>query len=181
MSSVTRIWIGFVALGAGLIHLAMISGSSPALIAPLALIGAAEFAWGTFAFARTELPVPRVALAVALVPLVGWALLFLASASPSLAPIVDSVRPLPLAIATLFDLVIAVVIAVRMRRARDGHTPRSTNVEARPGRFLVAVFAGALVVAALTTPALAATEAGRSGQEHGHDFEFDFGDLVHGH
>lgn len=182
MSSVLRIWVGFLALGAGLIHIACIAGSPVELAIPFAVFGAAEFVWGTLTFARSTLPVPRIALAIALLPLLGWAVLFVATGVTTLSPVLEALRPVPLAIATLFDLVLAIVIAVRLRRLRDGRLVESTGLEQRPLAFLVAVGAGALLVAALTTPALAATEAGLFATPHGSSNDgLDWGDLVHGH
>lgn len=83
--SITRAWLAFAAIGAGMIHLALVVGSPLPLAAAPALLGAAELGWG---------------------------------------------------------------VAVLMRA-------------------VLAIAAGALVVGAVTTPALAATEAGRQAQPHG--------------
>jgi hypothetical protein len=169
MESVVRIWLGLLALGAGLIHLACVLGSPPALAAVFIAVGAAEFAWGTVAFARERIPVPRLALVGATLPLVGWIVLFLAADAAGSTALTSALRPLPLGIATLLTVSAAIVLAVRRRRARDAAArPAARPVgELSAPRFLVSVGLGALLVAALVTPALAATEAGLNAEPHG--------------
>ncbi|MDQ1555082.1 MAG: hypothetical protein QOI02_84, partial [Actinomycetota bacterium] len=59
---------------------------------------------------------------------------------------------------------IAVVMAVHVRRATDFRAaPRAPSA----ARYLAGLAVGAAVVAALTTPALASTEAGRFAVPHG--------------
>lgn len=151
MSAVVRGWLGFSALGAGLLHLALVIGSSLAVGIPLVLIGAAEFAWGVFAFSAPALPLPRLARVAALVPILGWVALLVLGGIGA----IGGLRVLPMLVASLLDLAIAIGITWILRR--DARTP---PVPLRPGRYLLSLGAGALVVAALTTPALAATEAG---------------------
>jgi hypothetical protein len=160
MTAVARAWLGFFALGAGLIHLALVIGSPLTIGIPLLVVGIAEFAWGVFAFTSSEVPFARVARVAALAPILGWvALLVLAGAAG-----LPGVRVLPMLVASLLDVAVAVTITVLLRR--------DPSREARPlrsGPYLLALGAGALVVAALTTPALAATEAGDFAQPHGGD------------
>ena len=59
MAAVFRSWLGFVALGAGLIHVALVIGAAPALGIPLLLVGLAVFGWGVFACTSPRIPVPR--------------------------------------------------------------------------------------------------------------------------
>ena len=154
-----RGWLGFAALGAGLVHLALVIGSPvPAAIA-LVVVGAAEFGWGVFAFTAPRLPVPRIARIAALVPILGWVAVLLISGVAGAAAI-GGLRVLPMLVASLLDLVIAIGITGMLRR--DPGRPASPL---RPRRYLLALGAGALVVAAITLPALAATEAGGAGGE----------------
>lgn len=173
MTAVVRAWLGFLALGAGLIHIALVLGSALPVAIPLLVIGIAEFSWGVVAFTAPTLPIPAVARIGALVPILGWVVLLVvgpALVSPSLAV---GVRILPILVASLLDIAIAVGITVVLRRqARDAAEPPIA-----PGRYLLALGAGALVVAALTTPALAATEAGDVAVPHG----TIPGDDGHGH
>ena len=158
MSAVVRGWLGFVALGAGLVHLALVIGSPLAVGIPLVLIGAAEFAWGVFAFTAPALPLPRVARVVALVPILGWAAVLVLGGIGA----IGGLRVLPMLVASLLDLAIAIGITWILRR-----DPATPPVPLRPGRYLLSLGAGALVVATLTTPALAATEAGEVAIPHG--------------
>jgi hypothetical protein len=68
---------------------------------------------------------------------------------------------LPLAIATVFELFVAAVLGAHLRRSVEPVAPPSA------GRYLAGLLAGSLAVAALTTPALAATASGEVAQPHG--------------
>ena len=157
MNAVVRAWLGFFALGAGLIHLALVIGSPLAVGIPLVLVGIAEFAWGVFAFTAAAVPFPRTARIAAVIPILGWVLLLVAIGPES----VPGIRVLPMLAASVLDLAVAITITVLLRRAAGESPPM------RSGRYLIGLGAGALVVAALTTPALAATEAGDAAQPHG--------------
>ncbi len=158
MSAVVRGWLGFCAFGAGLIHLALAIGSHPAVGIPLLAIGAAELAWGVFAFTAPALPLPHVARAAALVPLLGWAVALVATGG---SEAIEDLRVLPMLVASLLDLAIAIGITGMLRR-----DPARTATPLRAGRYVLALGAGALVVTALTTAAIAATEAGFSAIPH---------------
>ena len=164
MSTLTRSWLAFAAIGSGLIHLALVVGSPLGLGIVLALLGLVEFGWGVLTFARESVALPRTVLAGALAPVLVWALL-LVSATISETPAVAEALPLlPLGIAALFELFIAATIAIHLRRAgKSDAAPTAPGV----GRYLLGLALGALVVAALTTPALAATDAGTYAVPHG--------------
>jgi hypothetical protein len=165
VNAVVRAWLGFLALGAGLIHLALVIGSEPPVGIPLAVVGAAEFAWGVFAVTRPALPLARVTRVAVLVPILGWVAFVLVGVDT-----VAGLRVLPMLVASLLDLAVAIGITALLRRAGRDETPIGAT------RYLLSLGAGALVVAALTTPALAATEAGEltvpqgelPEQPHGH-------------
>lgn len=171
MSVITRTWIAFSAIGIGLIHVALVIGSPLALAIPLGLLGVAEFGWGVLAFARNTLPTPRAAMVVAVAPLIAWGLLITAASAlqlPALATVLDVV---PWGIAAIFQLFVAGTLARHARRERDGMPATASTPGA--ARYLTALMVGALAVSALTTPALAATEAGIYAQPHGeHDSSF---------
>ncbi|GAA1211867.1 hypothetical protein [Rhodoglobus aureus] len=168
MSTITRTWIAFAAVGTGLIHIALVIGSPLALGIPLAILGVIEFGWGILAFTRDELPFARAAMVVAVAPLVAWGLLVAAASTlqtPALAAALDVV---PWGIAAIFQLFVAGSLARHARRKREGK--RTTASAPGAARYLTALMLGALAVSALTTPALAATEAGIYAQPHGeHD------------
>lgn len=184
MSAITRTWLGFAALGAGIVHLALVVGSPLPLAIVLIAVGAAEFAWGALTFARDTPPLPVLARVVVMVPVVGWALIMIAAGTFKLADYTDALRLIPMTVATVFDLVIVVGLT---RAAR--HDAESTPPAAPPktGRYLLAALGGALVVGALTTPALAATEAGAVAQPHGNHSaptptpSYDFTQTAHHH
>jgi hypothetical protein len=140
-TSVARSALGFAALGAGLVHLALAIGADPWLAAGLAVVGGAEFLWGVLAVSRPEVAVPRIALAGALVPPTAWVALLLAG--------LPGPRPLPMLAATALDLAIAGLLAAGQRR-RAGREPD------HPGVWIAIV---GLAIAAITVPALIATEA----------------------
>jgi hypothetical protein len=172
MNAVVRAWLGFFALGAGLIHLALVIGSPLAIGIPLLLVGIAEFAWGVFTFTAGAVPFARAARIAAVVPILGWVALLVSVGAEA----VPGIRVLPMLVASLLDLAVAVAITVVLRRADAEARP------IRPGPYLLSLGAGALVVAALTTPALAATEAGDFAQPHGSDDEAPYVlDLPDGH
>jgi hypothetical protein len=173
--SVLRSWLGFLAIGAGLVHVALAVGSPPPVAAVLVLVGAAEFGWGALAIARPKPPLPQVARAAAFVPVIGWALLLVVAGTDSLGPLTSSTQLLPMLVASLFDLLVAGGLTAMLRRATPtapAAAPAATApvATAHPGRRLVAVIVGALVIAAITAPALAATEAGQLAGTPGSSF-----------
>lgn len=190
MSQLTRSWLAFAALGAGVIHLALAAGCAVPLAVALVVLGFAEFGWGVGVLARNRFLVPRAALVVAFLPAIGWGMLLLAAVTSKNPLVASSIPALPMVVSVLFTLAIAASLArlqgVRgVRRqgtpADDAATSNSTvsgsaavkadatSQPERPFRYLGGLFLGALLVAALTTPALAATQAGIANphQHHG--------------
>lgn len=140
MSPTTRSWVAFASVGAGLIHLALVISAPLVGGILLATIGIVEFAWGILVMFDARFLVPRVAVFVALAPVALWL--------AALALGVQSFLPAPLAIATLFELFIAVTSALVLRRDRVAGALSTA-------RFVVGVLAAALVIGALTALALA--------------------------
>jgi hypothetical protein len=172
MATLVRTWLGLAAMGAGLIHLAIAAGAQPVLLLALAALGAAELAWGITALARSTVPLPRMALAGAMLPTVLWVGLLLAGAgnaheaahvaglhTASAAPALGTDLPVGSMLAgSVLDLAVAAVLAVRLRRAR----PDSPGREPGVWTYLGGVVAGAGVVFALTSAALGGTAIGQS-------------------
>lgn len=161
MSTITRGWIAFAAIGTGLIHLAIVIGVPLPFGSALLVIGLAELTWGVCAMARTRLPLPRAAFAGALIPVLLWAAVLSVAVALDTPSIAAPLPFLPLAIATVLELFAAAVLGVHLRR------PVAPVAEPSAGRYLAGLLAGSLAVAALTTPALAATASGEVAQPHG--------------
>lgn len=163
MSSIVRVWMSFAAIGAGLIHVALVVGA-PAWAAVLTgMLGLAEFVWGAITFSRDAPPAPRAAVVVALVPGLLWGVGLVTRTVP------PSFAPLSLGVATLFTLFVAAALGVHLRSGAGAGIPS-------PVRFAVGLVAALVVVIALTLPALAATVVGGGSpggvispfDEHGH-------------
>lgn len=139
-TSVTRSALGFAALGAGLVHLALAIGEPGWLAAALAVVGGVEFLWGVLAVSRPGVPLPRAAIVGALVPPAAWIGLLLTG--------LPGPKPLPLLAATLLDLAVATLLAMGLRRAA-----------AEPRHPAIGIALAGLLVAAVVVPALIASEA----------------------
>jgi hypothetical protein len=149
-----RIWSAFAAVGAGLIHVALVLGAPLPVAVPLAAIGAVEFGWGVLTFARENVPVPRVAIGFAIVPVLGWGFL-LAVASVSETPALASALPfVPMSLGCVLGLAVAAILSTSLRRGPSPAKPRGTT------RQLAGLGAGVLVICAITALALASTQAG---------------------
>ena len=158
MPAITRTWVAFAAIGTGLIHLALVLGSPLGIGIALGALGLAEFGWGVLAFARETVLLPRAAIVVAAVPVAGWTLLLVVSSVTENPGIAASLGFLPLAVASLFELFVIAVLGVHLRRRRE---PDARPAAPGVARYLLGLVAGALVVAALTTPAIAAARSGQ--------------------
>lgn len=169
MSLITRSWLSFAAIGAGIIHLALvISSPLPAGIV-LALLGLGEITWGIAILVRDRLLVPRIAQVGAIAPLVLWSLLVVVATLLNSPGIASPMRFLPMGIAAIFELFVAGVLSAYLRRQADS-AQSADEAPAQPAsaaRYLAAVLIGGVLVGALTTPALAATQAGAVALEHG--------------
>jgi hypothetical protein len=144
VSAVWRIWIAFAAVGAGLIHLALSVNAPVGFGTALAVLGVALFAWGVLVVFDERFLVPRISVVGVLTPIALWLVLLALG---------ETIQFAPLAIATALELFVAAVLAVHLRR---GIAPVRT---VSTGRFVVAVALGAIVIVAVTAPALAATQA----------------------
>jgi hypothetical protein len=162
-ADVARCWAGFASLGAGLVHLAVVQEHLAEWWVYgvfFAVVGAAQIGWSLGALARVRAPLPWLVGAGNLALVALWAVTRTVGLpigpepwTPEAAGRAD-VFCVVLEIATVLALVVAARPAAR------------TATAARPssraaGRFVALMFVGALGVSALTTPALAATEAGQ--------------------
>lgn len=153
---VARSWAALAALGAGLVLLALGAEhvtAHPLVGAALLGVGAAELLWSLAAM-RGPLPLPRTTLGVLLVGAVGWVLA---------APAVGTLGAAELTAVGL-QLLAAVLVAVASRTTTSAPDPVARS---HPLGRLGLLAAGALAIAALTVPGLAATDAGAHAQPHG--------------
>jgi hypothetical protein len=157
----TRAFLAVAALGAGLLHAALAPGAPAALLGVLLAIAAAELGWAAATLARDRPPLFRLIPALALAPLGVWAALAVAGAVAASGSVL--VLPLlPMAVASLLDLAVAVVAAVVLRRGREARQDTGAL------RFVLALAMSAAAVCAVTIPALGLTEAGVAAVEVGH-------------
>ena len=171
MTIITRAWLSFAAIGAGIIHLALVISSPLAIGIPLALFGIAELTWAVLILMKDRLLLPRLAQAGAITPLLLWSLVTVTVTLLAAPQIASSLRFVPMGIAAIFELFIAGVLSVILRRQTETETePEPSTPVAQPAtavKYLSAVIIAGVLVGALTTPALAATQAGAVAIEHG--------------
>ena len=161
----TPSWAAIAAWGGGLIQLALGAGAltgvggGPAIRAVgiiLTVLGAAALGWGVAALARGRIIVPRAGLSGSLAGIL----------AATAAMILDPSRVSVFAVAAASVLLIAVAFACALVLRTAGRAVVSPAPDAvRPQ--LVGILVGAVLVAGLVTPALAATEAGRHAVPHG--------------
>ncbi|WP_442576784.1 hypothetical protein ACSBPH_06520 [Microbacterium sp. F51-2R] len=161
--TLTRSWPALAAVGAGLLLLALGAGAlAPALGGPrsaaaaaiaaaLMLLGGAALAWA-IATLRSGRPVsPRLGISGALLGILGSVIALLS----------DPARTSIVAIAA------AVLLLVIVGSFCASAVGRRSGARQRDGRTgMIGMIIGSAVVAALVTPALAATEVGRLAPDH---------------
>ncbi len=172
-------WPTLAAWGAGLIQLAtgagMLTAGPGGAARPygvvLTLTGAAALAWGVVWLSRARHP--RIGIGIAVAGLL--------LTTGALAVDTAHVSVLAVTVAAALSAVAGASTAVILRR-RERQEPLPAPAAPRasaPGAGMGGLLAAAVVVAALVTPALASTEAGRLAPDHGaHTFVIDHG---HGH
>jgi hypothetical protein len=153
---VARCWAGFASLGAGLVHLAVVHEhfQESALFGIFFLVsGALQIGWAMVALARDRMPLPRLAAAAQLAMVALWGVT--RTVGLPIGPEVWTPEAVGRAdvLCVALEIVSAGAVAAWLVLGRAGEHP----VRAR--RYLLLVGAGALAVACLTTPALAATGA----------------------
>lgn len=165
LAAMTRGWPMLGALGAGLVLAALAAGAGGAPQVVLAGLGVAALGWGVLSLRAGRPVAPRAVLGMSV------AALLTGGAAVGGGAMAD-VAGLPLAAASVFIAVVALsaALAVRARRAapvgvEEPAEPASRDPRARG--TLVGLMIGALLVSALATPALAATEAGELAVPHG--------------
>lgn len=156
------LWPALASLGAGLVLFATAAGAPVGVAVPVGIVGALEIAWAFAVLRAGHLVAPRAAIVGGAVGLVGSGFLLLTgplALIPFLALFVFH-----------WSIAIAAVIELRGQNARraaaDGAALRSPR-QRRSGVFALALVIEAMLVAAIATPALAASEAGEFAVPHG--------------
>jgi hypothetical protein len=165
MSQIVRCWLALAAIGSGVIHLALVVGSPLPLALILLVLGLAEITWAAAILVKDRLVLARGAWAGATIPLILWSALVVLATVLGEPRVASSLPFLPMAMASLFELFLAGVLGVQLRRRADDTVRPAAHASAV--RYLAAMLVGGIIVGAMTTPALAATEAGAVALEHG--------------
>ena len=166
LANLTRSWPAFAALGAGLVLIAVGAGAvgvpTWGIAAAAALVGSgiAALGWAVAALRAGRVPAPGAALSAALVLIAASGALIASGAAPA-----AGIAVLPLLAADLFVLVVAVGAAGAVRSRQADAAGRRVGSPRRSSAIGMVI--GAALVAALATPALAATEAGEVAVPHG--------------
>ncbi|BDZ64550.1 hypothetical protein [Agromyces mangrovi Wang et al. 2018] len=158
-----RSWPALGALGAGLVLLALGAGAGGAPGIAMAGLGVAALAQGVAALRAGRVVLPRTTLGVVAAYLVVAAGISAAGLLPGIG-----VAGGPLVAASALAVVPAAAAAHRLRaplQVPGSSAGRRSTVERWPS--LVGLVAGAVLVAGLVTPALAATTAGEHAVPHG--------------
>ena len=172
MSPVIRTWISFAALGAALIHLAVGVTAPFPLSVLLVGFGIAELGWGIATLAMGRITIPRIVVGAALIPVFIWGATAALGSGLGVTSAQTGLPLYPMAVASLFNVFLAATVAIAVRRAsNEVHPPAGTaaHAAATPSgwRFLTALTLGGVLFSGLTTPALAATDAGQLAVPHG--------------
>jgi hypothetical protein len=146
MSPVRRGWVGFAAIGAGLIHFAVATTAAPALAIAASIIGAAAFGWGVLVLFDERFVAARIAVFAALVPIAVWVVAIIAGLGASL-------HVLPLGIAAMCEVIASIVLAVQVRMPTSAVATTTSTVV---GFVCAGLVIGALTVLALIVSASAA-------------------------
>jgi len=168
-----RCWAGFASLGAGLVHVAAfrehLDHWLPAGIF-FAVTAFVQIGWGLAALARDRAPYPLTFIALNIGVVALWAVT--RTTGLPTGPEAGAAEPVGTADGLCMVLqgliVMSLLVAVGTARTAAPPGARTTDTgRPRPARFLVGLAAGAVVMSALATPAMAATEAGKYARSHG--------------
>lgn len=170
-ADVARCWAGFASLGAGLVHLAVVQEHLQEWWLYgvfFAVIGAAQILWALAALALDRAPLLAYVLAGNLGLVALWAVTRTTGLPIGPGPWTAEAASRSDVLCVLLELGVAgALFAAATFTASRPSTARAKRPEPAPvGRFLALMFAGAFAVSAVTTPALAATDAGAHVQQH---------------
>lgn len=162
-ADVARCWAGFSSLGAGLVHLAVVHEHVEEWWVYgvfFAAVGMAQILWALGALARDRAPFLRLMIAsnIGLIALWGATRTVGLPIGPETWTPEAAGRADVLSV--LLQLSTALLLVVASRNPRIPARAASRR-RLGVGRVVALMFAGALAVSAITTPALAATESGQ--------------------
>lgn len=153
----TTVWSALAALGAALIACAVAAESEWWAAIPLVAMAIAEIVWGLAVLRAGRLLACRSTLLIAVVVMLAATLMLL----------VRMIGLMPFVALVALHWSVAILAAVRMRQARGARSTQHRDAPQAPLRYVLAMTASAMIVAAITTPALAHTAAGELARPHG--------------
>jgi hypothetical protein len=153
-TGVAKSLVAIAALGAALIHLALVISAPVPLAVILVILGVTEFGWGMLTLSLGRMLAPQIVRVVALAPVLLWSLIVVIADVLQAPEVASYFSVVPMAVATLFELFSAIVITRQLRNEKQAPGPASSR------RAFVGLVVGALVIATLTAPALAYAQAG---------------------
>lgn len=166
VGEVARCWAAFACLGAGLIHLAVVHQHlAQWRLAGVffVLVGVTQVGWAIAALARRTVPAAGITATASLALVALWGVT--RTTGLPFGPDAGTAEPVGTADVLCVVLQMTTVVLVLVSAAVSGRgNPPSRDPS--PGLKLALLGAGALVMAALTTPALAATDAGAHAHPH---------------
>lgn len=167
MSALGRLvqsWPMLGSIGAGLVLIALAAGAEIVAGAVLAGCGIAALGWGMLALRAGRPVAPRATVGASVVLLVATAAL-----AADGMPAGQGIPALPLLAADLLIAIAALGAAaeLRSRRQHSASPARDSTPGSVRGLRVTGLLAGGALVAALATPALAATDAGDMAVPHG--------------
>ena len=164
-SDVTRCWAGFASLGAGLVHLAVVQEHLAEWWVYgvfFAVIGALQILWALVALARDDAPFAGLVAIVNAGVIALWVATRTVGLPVGPEPWTSEAVGRADTLCTVLEAMVVVLLLTTSRVPREVAPPRLA-----PGARLALMGAGALVMATITTPALAATESGEHAHPHG--------------
>jgi hypothetical protein len=163
-ADVARCWASFASLGAGLVHLAVVQEHLEEWWLYgvfFAAVGTAQIGWALAALARDRAPLLRTVVFGNLAVVVLWAVTRTVGLPVGPEPWAAEAAGRADVLCSLLEVAVAGAL---LAAARYAVQPAATG---RPVvRAVTLLFAGALAVSAVTTPALAATPAGGHAHHH---------------
>ena len=159
---IRALWPALASLGAGLVLCATAAGAPPAIALPVGVAAVAVLIWAFSVLRAGRLVMPRAAVAGGAIGILGSGFLLLTGPLALIPFLALFVFSWSIAIAAVVEL-----RAKRVARLPDVHPAPVGRTPGRAGAFTMALVLEGMLVAAIATPALAASEAGEFAVPHG--------------